>query len=149
MWRPWDTETEEEQQLDKSASEGVAVLVSDSDDSVIFVSEHRSPSILWPSRVFRRIKAGALPTFSSSSSLGEYSQFFVLIFLINVCNNILDIITISFVTQYKYELYTFLFYCLILFQLESLPDIILETALSCTDEKTYEDRTVEENIEFM
>ena len=149
MWRPWDTETEEEQQLDKSASEGVAVLASDSDDSVIFVSEYRSPSILWPSQVFQRTKAGALPTFSSSSFLGEYSQFFVLIFLINVCNNILDIITISFVTQYEYELYTLLFYCLILFQLESLPDIIPETALSCTDEKTYEDRTVEENIEFM
>ena len=77
MWRPWDTESEEEQQLDKSASEGIAVLVSDSDDSIIFVAKHPSPSILWPSWVFQRAKVGALPTFSSlssdtSSSLGEY-----------------------------------------------------------------------------
>ena len=82
MWRPWDTETEEEQQLDKSVSEGIAVLASDSDDSVIFVAEHPSPSILWPSWVFRRTKAGPLPTFSSSSSssLGEYSLFFCINF---------------------------------------------------------------------
>ena len=81
MWRPWDTETEEEQQLDKSVSDGIAVLVSDSDDSIIFVTEHPSPSILWPSQVFWRTKAGPLPTFSSSSSssLGEYWLFFVLI----------------------------------------------------------------------
>ena len=74
MWRLWDIETEEEQQLDKSASEGIAVLASDSDDSVIFVAEHPSPSILWLSQVFQRTKAGPLPTFSSSSSssLGEY-----------------------------------------------------------------------------
>ena len=52
MWRLWDIETEEEQQLDKSASEGIAVLASDSDDSVIFVTQHPSPSIFWPSRVF-------------------------------------------------------------------------------------------------
>ena len=76
MWRPWDTESEDEQQLDKSASEGIPVLASDSDDSIIFVAENPSPSILqnW---VFRRAKAGPLPTFSSldsdtSSSLGEY-----------------------------------------------------------------------------
>ena len=82
MWRPWDTETEEEQQLDKSASEGIAVLASNSDDSIVFVAEHPSPSILQPSRVFRRTKAGPLPTFSSSSSssLGEYSNFFGIIF---------------------------------------------------------------------
>ena len=78
MWRPWDTETEEEEQLDKSASEGIAVLVSNSHDSVIFVTEHPSPSILQPSQVFQRTKAGLLPTFSSlsSSSLGEYWLFF-------------------------------------------------------------------------
>ena len=76
MWRPWDTESEEEQQLDKSASEGIPVLPSNSDDSVIFVAENPSPSIL-QNQVFRRAKAGPLPTFSSSdsdtsSSLGEY-----------------------------------------------------------------------------
>ena len=52
MWRLWDTETEEEQQLDKSASDGIAVLASNSDDSVIFVTEHPSCSILQPSWVF-------------------------------------------------------------------------------------------------
>ena len=77
MWRLWDTESEEEQQLDKSASEGIPVLVSDSDDSVIFVAEHPSPSILQPPWVFQRAKVGALPAFSilssdTSSSLGEY-----------------------------------------------------------------------------
>ena len=56
MWRLWDTETEEEQQLDKSASEGIAVLVSNSDDSIIFVTEHPSPSILQPSWVFQMTK---------------------------------------------------------------------------------------------
>ena len=68
MWRLWDTESEEEQQLDKSAREGIAVLASDSDDSVIFVAENPSPSILWPRQVFQRARAGALSTFSSSSS---------------------------------------------------------------------------------
>ena len=52
MWRPWDTESEEEQQLDKSASEGIAVLVSDSDYNVIFVAKNPSPSILQPPRFF-------------------------------------------------------------------------------------------------
>ena len=52
MWRPWDTKTEEEQHLDKSASEGIVVLACDSDDSVVFVTEHPSPSILWPSWLF-------------------------------------------------------------------------------------------------
>ena len=39
MWRQWDMESEEEQQWDKSASEGIPVLASDSDDSIIFVAE--------------------------------------------------------------------------------------------------------------
>ena len=52
MWRLWDTEIEEEQQLDKSASEGIAVLASNSDDSIKFVAKHPLPSILQPSRVF-------------------------------------------------------------------------------------------------
>ena len=37
MWRPWDTESEEKQQWDKSASEGIPVLTSNNDDSIIFV----------------------------------------------------------------------------------------------------------------
>ena len=40
MWRPWDTESEEEQQWDNSDSEGIPVLASDSDDSVIFIAIH-------------------------------------------------------------------------------------------------------------
>ena len=76
MWRPWDTESEEEQQWDKSVSEGIPVLVSDSDDSIIFIAEKPSLLIQQP-RVVARAGRGALPTFSSSasdtsSSLGEY-----------------------------------------------------------------------------
>ena len=76
MWRPWDMESEEEQQWDKSASEGIPVLISDSDDSVIFIAEKPLPLIQQP-WVIGRASAGALPTFSSSatdtsSSLGEY-----------------------------------------------------------------------------
>ena len=85
MWRLWDTESEEEQQWDKSASEGIPVLASDIDDSIIFVAEKPSPSIE-QSQVVRRARMGALPTFSSlasdtSSSLGEYwlTIFFSLI----------------------------------------------------------------------
>ena len=76
MWRPWDTESEEEQQRDKSASEGIPVLASDSDDSIIFIAEKPSPLIEHPC-IVERASTGALPTFSSSasdtsSSLGEY-----------------------------------------------------------------------------
>ena len=76
MWRPWDTESEEEQQWDNSASEGIPVLASESDDSIIFVAEKHLPSIQQP-QVVARADTNALPTFSSSasdtsSSLGEY-----------------------------------------------------------------------------
>ena len=69
-------EPEEEQQWDKSASKGIPVLGSDSDDSIIFIAEKPSPSIEQP-QVVGRASVGALPTFSSSasdtsSSLGEY-----------------------------------------------------------------------------
>ena len=67
MWRPWDTESEEEQQWDKSASEGIPVLASDSDDSIIFVAEKPSPLIELP-QVLCRARAGPLPTFSSLAS---------------------------------------------------------------------------------
>ena len=76
MWRPWDMESEEEQQWDKSASKGIPVLASDSDDSIIFIAKKPLLLIqqLW---VVGRASVGALPTFSSSasdtsSSLGEY-----------------------------------------------------------------------------
>ena len=48
MWRPWDMEPEEEQQWDKSASQGIPVLASDSDDSIIFIAEKLLPSIQQP-----------------------------------------------------------------------------------------------------
>ena len=76
MWRPCDMESEEEQQWDNSTSEGIPVLSSDSDDSIIFIAEKPLPSIQ-QHQVVARAGAGALPTFSSSpsdtsSSLGEY-----------------------------------------------------------------------------
>ena len=43
MWRLWDTESEEEQQWDKSDSKVIPVLVSNSDDSIIFVAKKPSP----------------------------------------------------------------------------------------------------------
>ena len=76
MWKLWDMESEDEQQWDKSTSEGIPVLASDSDDSIIFVAKKPLPLIqqLW---VVGKTSVGALPTFSSSandtsSSLGEY-----------------------------------------------------------------------------
>ena len=85
MWRPWDTELEEEQQWDKSESEGIPALVSNSDDSIIFVAKKPSPLIELP-LVVQRARVSALPTFSSlasdtSSSLSEYwlTIFFSLI----------------------------------------------------------------------
>ena len=76
MWRLWDTESGKEQQWDNSASEGIPVLASDSDDSIIFIAEKSLPSIQQP-HVVARAGADALPTFSSSasdtsSSCGEY-----------------------------------------------------------------------------
>ena len=76
MWRPWDTESEKEQQWDKRASEGIPVLASDSDDSIIFIDEKPLLSIQQP-QVVARASTDALPTFSSSasdtsSSHGEY-----------------------------------------------------------------------------
>ena len=46
MWRPWDTESEEEQQWDKSASKGIPVLASDTDDNVIFIAEKPLPLLI-------------------------------------------------------------------------------------------------------
>ena len=69
MRRPWDTDSQEEQQWDNNneASDGIAVLASDSDDSVIFVVEKPWPSVQRP-RIVARAAIHALPTFSSSSS---------------------------------------------------------------------------------
>ena len=69
-------ESDEEQQWDNSASEGIPVLVSDSDDRLIFIAKKPLPLIQQPP-VVARAGTGALPTFSSSasdtsSSLGEY-----------------------------------------------------------------------------
>ena len=69
-------DSQEEQQWDKSTSEGIPVLASDSDDSIVFVAKKPLLSIQQP-QVAARAAANALPTFSSSasdtsSSLGEY-----------------------------------------------------------------------------
>ena len=78
MWRPWDTDSQEEQQWDNNndASEGIPVLASDSDESVICVAENPLPS-MQHTHVVARAGTHVLPTFSSSSSdssssLGEY-----------------------------------------------------------------------------
>ena len=39
MWRPWNMDSQEEQQWDNSTSEGIPVLGSDRDDSIIFVAK--------------------------------------------------------------------------------------------------------------
>ena len=94
MWRPWDTETEEEQQLDKSASEGIAVLASNSDDSVVFVAEHPSPSILWPSQVFEGLRqVPCLPFQVHLVHPLVSTQFFLVLFFLS------NIITVKFVTR--------------------------------------------------
>ena len=71
-------DSQEEQQWDNSndASEGISVLASDSEDSVIFVAKKALPSIQCP-HIVARAAAHTLLTFSSSasdtsSSLGEY-----------------------------------------------------------------------------
>ena len=70
-------------------SEGIPVLASNSDDSVIFVAKKPSPSIELP-QVLCRARVGPLPTFSSSasdtssSSLGEYYFFLINIIIINL-----------------------------------------------------------------
>ena len=76
MWRLWDTDSQGEQQWDNSTSEGIPVLASGSDDSVVFVAKKPLPSNSNP-RLLPGLPADALPTFSSSasdtsSSLGEY-----------------------------------------------------------------------------
>ena len=78
MWRPWDTESQEEQcwESNNEASDGILMLASDSDESVIFVVERPSPSVQGPC-IIARAATQALPTFSSSASdtsptLGEY-----------------------------------------------------------------------------
>ena len=58
---------EEQQDNYNEASDGVSMLASDSDDSVIFVAERPSPSIQAPD-IIVRATTHALPTFTSSGS---------------------------------------------------------------------------------
>ena len=68
MWRLWDTNTQEEQwDSFNEASDGISVLSSDSDKSVIFVTERPSPSIQGPGTIMRATTQPK-PTFSSSGS---------------------------------------------------------------------------------
>ena len=78
MWRPWDMDSQEEQQWNNNndTSEGISVLASDSDYSVIRVAKKPLSSVQHPS-IFARAATHALPTFSGSASdttspLGEY-----------------------------------------------------------------------------
>ena len=78
MWRLWDTDSQEEQQWDSynEASDGIPMLASDSDESVIFVAERPLPP-MQDSGIIARAVTQALPTFSgsgsdTSSSLGKY-----------------------------------------------------------------------------
>ena len=71
-------DSQEEKQWDNNndASEGIPVLASDSDESVIFVAKKPSLSVHHP-HIVVKATTHALPTFSSSasdssSSLGEY-----------------------------------------------------------------------------
>ena len=67
MWRLWDMESEEEQQWDKSASEGIPVLASDSDDSIIFIAKHPlPPPIEQPQVVGRACMGGPANLFKFS-----------------------------------------------------------------------------------
>ena len=107
MWRLWDTESEE-QQLDKSASEGIPVLASNSDDSIIFVAKNPSPSLLQPPRFFEGLmQVPCLPfqvrLVTPLHPLVSTDYFFI------------NIIIINFITWHGYELYKFIYNCLILF----------------------------------
>ena len=78
MWIPWETDSQQEQEhwySNNESIDGIPVLASDSEDSVIFVVEKSSPSVQGPHIIMRATKS--LPTFSSfcsdaSSSLGTY-----------------------------------------------------------------------------
>ena len=52
MWRLWNTDSQEEQgwDINNEASDGIPVLASDSDESVIFVAERPLPSVQYSSQ---------------------------------------------------------------------------------------------------
>ena len=56
----------ETQYIDSVSSDGIPVLASDTEKSVIFVAEKLSPSVQWPHIIVRATQV--LPTFSSSCS---------------------------------------------------------------------------------
>ena len=71
-----DSQVEQQQDSCNEASDGIPVLTSDSEKSVIFVVEMPFPSIQGPG-IMARAVTQALPTFSSSGSdtssyLGKY-----------------------------------------------------------------------------
>ena len=63
MWRLWDTNLQEEQQWDSNneANDGIPMLASDSDESVIFVAERPLPSVQYPHIVARAANHTCLP----------------------------------------------------------------------------------------
>ena len=77
MRRPWNTDSQqvqEHQYSDNEASDGIPVLASDSEESVIFIAEKQSPAIQGP-HIITRARKG-LPTFFTSSGecLHHYTQ---------------------------------------------------------------------------
>ena len=68
MWRLWDVDSQEEQGHSyNKASDGIPILASDSDESVIFFAEWPSPSVQGPG-IIMMANTHDLPTFSSSDS---------------------------------------------------------------------------------
>ena len=133
--------------MGQECKQGDPVLASNIDDS-IFVAEKLSLSIEL-CQILHRARAGPLPTFSSSasdtssSSLAEYYFFLINIIIINSTPFLLHGMNMNHKNLYINYIFNIVLN-------RNLPDIIPETALSChTDERTYEERSVEENIELM
>ena len=122
MWRLRDTYSQEEQGDSYSgASDGISMLASKSDDSVIFVAEWLSPSIQGPG-IIKRATIQVLPTFLSSGSDTSSSiskSLLCYIFYQHTIYCVLPvIITVLFDTFWG------------LFLVEILPVMIAETPLS-------------------
>ena len=81
-----DSQEKEHWYSDNEARDGIAVLTSDSKESVIFFVEQPSPSVQGLGIIVRASQA--LPTFSTSSSFGKFlkSSMLALSLLYKTCN---------------------------------------------------------------
>ena len=78
MWRPWDSDSQQVQDYQYSnneSSDGLPVIASDNEETVIFIADRPSPAIQGPCISLRATQA--LPTFltsssDTSSSVGRY-----------------------------------------------------------------------------